>query len=80
LEKAYLLGTNHCANNWLGYGKKELFNKGRVGYTSPIYTSFVNGRPFIFESVGKNIPSPGNGMGVWAMKVIAKKHWEDIEV
>jgi hypothetical protein len=49
--KAYLIGTNRCCNNWLGYGKKELFNKGKMGYSSPIYTSKINGRPFIFENI-----------------------------
>ena len=49
-EKAYLIGTNDCCNNWLGKGKTEVFNKGKIGYDSPIYTSYVNGRPFIFEN------------------------------
>ena len=49
--KAYLVGTNKCCNNWLGYGKKEIFNKGKMGYSSPIYTSKINGRPFIFEDI-----------------------------
>ncbi len=49
-SKAYLIGTNKCENNWLGYGKTEVFNKGKMGYDSPIYTSKINGRPFIFEN------------------------------
>jgi len=49
--KAYLIGTNKCCNNWLGYGKKNIFNKGKIGYSSPIYTSKINGRPFIFENI-----------------------------
>ncbi len=48
--KSYLIGTNKCENNWLGYNKKEVFGKGKLGYSSPIYTSKINGRPFIFES------------------------------
>jgi len=48
-DKAYLIGTNNCCNNWLEKGKTEIFNKGKIGYDSPIYTSYVNGRPFIFE-------------------------------
>lgn len=78
--KAYLIGTNHCPNNWLGYHKKEEFEKGRLGYDSPIYTSYVNGRPFIFEEVGKEIKLPASGMGVWAMHRVAEKSWEDIDV
>jgi len=47
---AYLVGTNKCCNNWLGFNEKQAFQKGKLGYKSPIYTTFVNGRPFIFES------------------------------
>ena len=50
-SKGYLIGTNKCCNNWLGYGKKEVFSKGKIGYSSPIYTSKINGRPFIMEDI-----------------------------
>jgi len=79
-SKAYLIGTNKCENNWLGYGKKEVFAKGRMGYDSPIYTSMVNGRPFIFESVGETVKSPQTGFGNWSMHLIAEKNWKDIDV
>lgn len=49
-EKAKLYGTNSCCNNWIGKGKTVPFAKGSLGVDSPIYTSFVGGRPFIFES------------------------------
>lgn len=78
--KAYLIGTNKCSNNWLGYGKKEVFNKGKVGYDSPIYTSYVNGRPFIFEEVSYNVHPPGSGYGHWALNLIAEKDWNEIDV
>tara|TARA_Y100000034_G_C6788861_1_gene353032 strand:+ start:80 stop:688 length:609 start_codon:yes stop_codon:yes gene_type:complete len=78
--KAQLIGTNSCSNNWLGMGKRETFNKGRMGYDSPIYTSKVNGRPFLFEEVGDEVTSPASGMGIWAMHLIAEKHWTEIEV
>jgi len=79
-SKAELIGTNRCDNNWLGFGKKEVFNRGRMGYDSPIYTSKVNGRPFIFESVGEEVLSPASGMGVWALHLIAEKDWQEIEI
>lgn len=79
-SKAYLIGTNSCKNNWLGMGKKEVFNKGRMGYDSPIYTSRVNGRPFLFEEIGEEVLSPASGMGIWAMHLIAEKQWKDIEL
>tara|TARA_Y100000310_G_scaffold221860_1_gene223446 strand:- start:89 stop:697 length:609 start_codon:yes stop_codon:yes gene_type:complete len=78
--KAELIGTNKCDNNWLGFGKKEVFNKGRMGHDSPIYTSKVNGRPFVFEEVGKEVPSPASGMGVWMMHLVAEKDWQDINI
>jgi len=78
--KAYLIGTNKYDNNWLGFGKKEIFNKGKMGYSSPIYTSKVNGRPFIFEQVGETVHSPQTGFGCWSMNLIAEKHWKEIDV
>lgn len=45
-----LIGTNRCSNNWLGIGQREPFAKGKMGYGTPIYTSYVNGRPFVFEN------------------------------
>lgn len=74
---AFLIGTNHCSNNWLGYGKTEYFKKSKIGYDSPIYTSYINNRPFIFEEVGREIKSPGNGMGIWALHKAAEKEWTE---
>ena len=79
-SKAYLIGTNHCKNSFLGYHKTDIFNKGKMGYDSPIYTSYVNGRPFIFEEISDTILNPGNGMGWWALNLIAKKHWKDVTI
>jgi hypothetical protein len=77
---ADLIGTNRCENNWLGYGKREKFAKGKLGYDSPIYTSYVNGRPFLFEGIGEEVKSPAGGMGVWYMHRLAEKNWQDIEI
>ena len=79
-SKAHLIGTNHCKNSFLDYHKTDIFNKGKMGYDSPIYTSYVNGRPFIFEEIGDTILNPGNGMGWWALNISAKKHWSKIEI
>lgn len=76
-DKAYLIGTNHCENNWLGYGKTDVFNKGKIGVESPIYTSYVNGRPFIFESVDKVNSIPASGMGMWSLHRASQKHWKE---
>lgn len=80
-ENAYLYGTNHCKNNWLGYHKKEPFSKGKLGYSSKIYTSMVNGRPFIFETVEiEEAVRPASGMGIWMMHLISNREWKDIAI
>ena len=76
--KAFLLGTNRCPGNWIGFGTKEFFNQGKFGYSSKIYTSYVNGRPFIFEEVGDEVPSPGSGFGWWSLHLAANKHWTEL--
>ena len=76
--KAFLLGTNRCPGNWIGFGTKEFFNQGKFGYSSKIYTSYVNGRPFIFEEVGDEVPSPASGFGWWSLHLAANKHWTDL--
>jgi hypothetical protein len=77
---AYLIGTNHCEDKFLGYGKKLPFKKGKLGKESTIYTSYVNGRPFIFESVGSEVASPASGYGVWAMNEMANREWRELDV
>lgn len=71
--QATLIGTNHTG--WPGLGKRMPFERGRFGYTSPIYTSFVNGRPFIFESIGESYTYPATGFGVWALRLHAEQDW-----
>jgi hypothetical protein len=79
--KAYLYGTNKCPKNQIGYGKKFEFEKGKVGYKSPIYTSFVNGRPLIFENVFLTEDGmPGTGFGIWAVHSMAKKDWRELDI
>lgn len=78
--KAILVGTNRCSNNFLGYHQEMSFEKGKFGMKSPIYTSFVNGRPFIFEDIGQHICGPNTGFGWWSVQIIAEKYWKDIEV
>ena len=79
-DKAYLMGTNHCPKNDIKYHEKFTFNKGRLGYDSPIYTTFVSGRPFIFEEVGLDLGFPNSGFGVWAMHLVSKKPWQELDV
>jgi len=79
-DKAILIGTNRCPKNEIGYHGTILFNKGKMGYESPIYTSYVNGRPFIFEELGVEYGYPGSGMGKWALHVISEMNWQDIDV
>ena len=78
-DKAVLCGTNHCANNELGFHKEQFYNKGVLGKSNPIYTSYVNGRPFIFETIG-DILYPVSGFAWWAIESWAKTKWEAINV
>lgn len=78
--KAYLIGTNYCENNWLGWHQKEFFNVGKLGKESPIYTSYVNGRPFFLESVETEHSTPASGLGWFSLHLSAKKNWRDLEV
>lgn len=76
--KALLVGTNTCPNNDLKTGKTMEFEKGVFGKSSPFYTSYVNGRPFIFEDVRDTYGMPGNGLGYMAMASLAKMHWTEL--
>jgi hypothetical protein len=76
-DKAFLIGTNHCKNNFLGYGQKHLFDGGKFGKSSKIYTSYVNGRPFIFEEYGEKMSPPASGMGWWYLNIVAGKDWKE---
>jgi len=78
--KAYLYGTNHCSNNWLGYHEKEVFSHGKLGYNSPIYTSIVNNRPFLFEDVSSSQEiMPASGFGRWHLRILAEQDWKDMK-
>lgn len=78
---AYLISTNKCPNAFPGFGKlgvKAPFNKGQIGYDSPIYTSYVNGRPFIFTEDIQHVHTPANGYGWWALNMFAEKDWTEL--
>lgn len=78
-ESSVLIGTNKCPNGYPGYKKTIKFNEKVLGKDGEFFTR-VNGRPFVFESVGNFIPEPSGMMGKWACKVISERNWEDIEV
>ena len=48
-DKAKLIGTNKCPNAFPAFGKTHEFNKGEFGVENPEYTSYINGRPFVFS-------------------------------
>ena len=72
------LALHNFRSKFLIFVTKNYFTKGRFGHTSEIYTTYVHGRPFVFESVGKKLTLPATGMGIWAMKEAADKDWRDI--
>ena len=77
---AYLIGTNHCKNSWIKYNNKSLYKVSRLGKSSPIFTSYINGKPFLFEDVDFTRLKPQSGFGMMALEAISKKHWTEIEV
>ncbi len=83
-DKGYLIGTGKCKNAFPAYGKKNVFDTAKMGYESKIYTSYINGRPFIFESAenGRIQQNYGNGFGYWQMMImtekIMKQDWKTI--
>ena len=48
---------------WASAGDKSHFDTAKLGHESPIYTSYINGRPFLFESIINEIDKP-QGMAV----------------
>lgn len=73
----YLVGTSKRGNSYPGYKKEIKLNNPLFGKTGEFMTR-VKGRPFIFESVNKEIENPTGYMGKWACKETAKKHWKDL--
>lgn len=78
LNKAYLIGTNRCINDFITYNQKLYFDVRKLGKSNDIYTTMVNGRPLVYEEIDKYIESPGSGMGWYAINAIAKMKWQDI--
>lgn len=74
--KAMLIKTNNCPNNWMTT-KTVPFEKGKLGYSSKIFTSYVNGRPFIFEEIENEIVF-SNGFMAMLFEKYSKMKWEDI--
>jgi hypothetical protein len=79
-EKAYLYRTNNYKGNWMFDNgvQKELFSKGKIGFTSPIYTSYIHGRPFIFENCTLEEIEFGSGFGAMYVHKISKKNWKEL--
>lgn len=77
-KRAYLIGTNRCDNNWLGYGKKLEFPRAHFDKES-IYTTVVGGKRFVFEDESLEIPDTATGFGKWALDVLSRKNWEELE-
>ena len=75
---AYLIGTSRCPGVEITYGEREPFERGRLGMSSPIYSTYINGRPFFFESNTLEDVYQPTGMGYWAMGINATKHWSKI--
>ncbi len=77
-DKAFLYGTNTEPSNWLGYHNTNPFDVGKLGSENPIYTSYINGRPFMFESAGIQYDQPQSGFGMWVLLADATKDWRKL--
>jgi len=75
-SNAMLVKTNNCPNNWMTT-KTVTFEKGKLGHSSPIFTSYVNGRPFIFEDIENEIVY-NNGFTAMLFEKYSKMRWEDL--
>ena len=75
---AYLIGTSHCPGIEITYGEREPFERGKVGISSPIYSTCIDARPFFFESITLEDVYRPSGMGYWALGINATKHWSKI--
>ena len=77
--QAFLMGTNHCNNNWLGYGNKKIYTKSKFGKDGKVYTTLINGRQFVLEDKGIELTNPNTGYGYWSLYNVAECKWNDIE-
>ena len=73
--EAFLYGTNRCKGSFPGYHKKSPLTKTRMGRESPIYSTYVNGRPFFMEDIEFDRIHV-NTFGIFLLKADAKKPWE----
>lgn len=72
--KAFLVSTNDCCNNWLGKnGSKSQFDLAKLGHETPVYTSKVGGRPFVFESCETTEELFGSGSNAIIAKNFSKQ-------
>lgn len=72
--KGYLVGTNKCCNNWLGFKKIYTFEaKPSYGKEGTIYTSTVNGRPFFLVDEYNKPKELSSGFGSSSQAMLAGK-------
>jgi len=76
----FLVATNNDETNWMApIGTKKAFQLSKLGKESPIYTTYVNGRPFYMDKLDEGFTrSPGAGSGWMGMGLVSKSKWEDI--
>lgn len=78
-DKPYLIGTNHSKYNDIGYHTEHPYDKARFG-VGGIYSSYVNGRPMIFERVGIEDITLSRSMNVWTINKWSKQDWRELEL
>lgn len=73
--KGELHGTSHRENAWPAYGRVEPVG-GFKGGKAAEFMSRVNNRSYVFEE----IEYPGTINGIRGLKILAGKHWRDIDI
>lgn len=72
-----LIGTNHCPNNDIPFGKEINIGKRFMGKKGKYGTSKSGTRPWAFGDIAEEVIPPASGMGVWARNHLASLSWEE---
>jgi hypothetical protein len=70
-DESYLWGTNHVSE-FPGYGKFEHFAHRGMGSSGQFMTKIRN-KPFVYESVSREISNPNGYLGKWAVSTEANR-------
>ena len=76
-EKAEIVGTSKSESADPKYKEVMYLSDTEFGKEGEIYSTFVNGRPYVLESAIV-LRKPKTNMGRWSLKLITEKHWSEL--